>query len=57
MEKQPMPLDERLRLKRRLSQVLSEILSDKYDCKITIHFKPEPDEAEELETNFTDSHK
>ena len=26
-------------LKERLEQVLSEILSDKYDCKVTLHFE------------------
>lgn len=32
--------EERERLKGRIERVLSEILSDKYDCKITIEFKP-----------------
>lgn len=27
-------------LKERIAKVLSEILSDKYDCKITLHFVP-----------------
>lgn len=26
-------------LKERIEQVLSEILSDKYDCKVTLHFE------------------
>lgn len=26
-------------LKTRIEQVLSEILSDKYDCKVTLHFE------------------
>lgn len=33
-----------MELKERIEKVLSEILSDKYDCKITIHFVPK-DEA------------
>lgn len=27
-------------LKTRIERVLSEILSDKYDCKVTLHFEP-----------------
>ena len=27
------------RLKSRIEQVLSEILSDKYECKVTLHFE------------------
>lgn len=57
METLTMTLDERLSLKRKLEQVLSDILSDQYDCNITIHFKPEPEEAEELKTNSTDIRK
>ncbi len=45
-----MSLEERLRLKRRLEKVLSEILSDQYDCNIRIKFKPEPEEIEAQET-------
>ena len=41
-----MPLEDRLRIKRRLEKVLSEALSAQFDCKITIKFKPEPDELE-----------
>ena len=41
-----MPLEQRLALKRRIEQVLSEILSDQYDCNIKIKFKPEPEELE-----------
>ena len=26
-------------LKQRIEKVLSEILSDKYDCKVTLHFE------------------
>lgn len=26
-------------LRERIEQVLSEILSDKYDCKVTLHFE------------------
>lgn len=32
-------------LKTRIEQVLSEILSDKYDCKVTLHFEPKEAEA------------
>ena len=48
MEK--MSLEERLRLKGRLEKVLSEILSDQYDCNIKIKFKPEPEEIEAQKT-------
>ena len=34
-----------MELKERIEKVLSEILSDKYDCNITIHFVPK-DEAQ-----------
>ena len=27
-------------LKARIERVLSEILSDKYDCKVSLHFEP-----------------
>ena len=47
-----MSLEARLALKARLEKVLSEILSDKYDCNITIKFKPE---KEELENENSDS--
>lgn len=30
-------------LKERIEKVLSEILSDKYDCKVTLHFVPKDD--------------
>lgn len=30
-------------LKDRIEKVLSEILSDKYDCKVTIRFVPKDD--------------
>lgn len=35
-----------MELKERIEKVLSEILSDKYDCKITIRFVPK-DSAKE----------
>ena len=41
-----MDLQARLKLKARLEKVLSEILSDQFDCNITIKFKPEPDEED-----------
>lgn len=31
-------------LKSRIETVLSEILSDKYDCKVTLHFETRRDE-------------
>lgn len=40
-----MDLNARLALKERLAKVLSEALSDQYDCNITITFKPEKDEV------------
>ncbi len=35
---------EKGRLKSRIEQVLSEILSDKYECKATLHFEKRGDE-------------
>lgn len=35
-----MTTDEKAALKNRIERVLSEILSDKYDCKITLKFVP-----------------
>lgn len=32
-------------LKSRIETVLSEILSDKYDCKVTLHFEKRRDEG------------
>lgn len=29
-----------MELKQRIEKILSEILTDKYDCKITLHFEP-----------------
>lgn len=40
---------EKSRLKSRIEQVLSEILSDKYECKVTLHF--EKREASECVTD------
>lgn len=37
--------------KERLEKALSEIFSDKYDCKVTIKFVPRPDGAEKKEAN------
>lgn len=31
--------EERSRLKTRIEQVLSEILSDMHECKVTLHFE------------------
>ena len=36
-------------LKGRIERVLSEILSDKYDCKVTLKFVPKERKAEEDE--------
>ena len=44
-------LKSRLAFKARLEKVLSELLSDQYDCNITIKFKPEPDELDEMQAN------
>lgn len=35
-----------MELKTKIEKILSEILSDKYDCKVTLHFekRTEPDE-------------
>ena len=35
---------EKGRLKSRIEQVLSEILSDKYECKVALHFEKRRDE-------------
>ena len=43
--RESMDLNARLALKERLAKVLSEALSDQYDCNITITFKPEKDEV------------
>lgn len=32
-----------MELKERIEKVLSEILSDKYDCKVTLHFERKVD--------------
>lgn len=40
-----MDFEARLALKARLEMVLSEVLSDQYDCNITIKFKPEKEEV------------
>lgn len=42
-----MDLKARLALKARLEKVLSECLSDQFDCNITIKFKPEKEELEQ----------
>lgn len=36
---------EKSRLKSRIETVLSEILSDKYECKVTLHFEKRRDES------------
>lgn len=38
---------EKAALKSRIERVLSEILSDKYDCKITLKFVPKEGEIED----------
>ena len=38
-------------LKERIEKVLSEILSDKYECRVTLHFEPAP--AEQSKTGRT----
>lgn len=34
-------------LKNRIAEVLSEILSDKHDCKVTLHFVPKDQKRSE----------
>lgn len=42
-----------MELKTRIEQVLSEILSDKYECKVTLHFeKKEADNEARTETDL-----
>ena len=31
-----------MELKQKIEKVLSEILADKYDCNVTLHFEPAP---------------
>lgn len=40
-------MDDNARLKARIERVLSEILSDKYDCNITLRFVPKKGRKEE----------
>lgn len=40
-------MDDNARLKARIEQVLSEILSDKYDCDIKLKFVPKEGKKEE----------
>ena len=42
-----------MELKDRIEKVLSEILSDKYECKVTIHFekKEESENVRSMQTN------
>lgn len=42
--------EERVALKGRIERVLSEILSDKYDCDITLKFVPKERTASNHET-------
>ena len=44
-------LKSRKALKVRLERLLSEALSDQFDCDITIKFKPEPEELEAMQVN------
>jgi hypothetical protein len=44
--------EERERLKGRIERVLSEILSDKYDCNITLKFVPK-ERAVKYDSNKT----
>jgi hypothetical protein len=41
----------------RVAKVLSEILSDKYDCKVTMRFVDAPRELTTNETNSDNKHK
>lgn len=42
-------------LKERIEQVLSEILSDKYECKVTLHFEKQ-ETGVKHENQRTDQH-
>ena len=46
-----MKQEERECLKGRIERVLSEILSDKYDCNITLTFVPKERKEEDAEEN------
>lgn len=46
-----MTYEERIRIKRRLERLLSEVLSDKFDSDITITFKPEKDDPAFINRN------
>lgn len=37
-------------LKEKIEQILSEILSDKYDCKITLHFEKQGEYEDDQST-------
>ena len=41
----------------RVAKVLSEILSDRYDCKVTLRFVDRPREAATGEANSDNKHK
>lgn len=34
-----------MELKEKIEKLLSEILSDKYDCNVTLRFEPKPNES------------
>lgn len=40
-------------LKSKIEKVLSEILSDKYECKVTLHFEKKGQEDEKTEPKET----
>lgn len=45
--------EERLHLKNRIAAVMSEILSDKYDCNVTVKFIPKERMSNEHEDSKT----
>ena len=45
-----MTQEERVALKGRIERVLSEILSDKYDCNITLKFVPKESVKDEAKS-------
>lgn len=45
-----------MELKQRIEKVLSEILTDKYDCKVTLHFEPASADQKEESKERNQSH-
>ena len=47
--RRPLKFKDGSTLEDRVAKALSEILSDKYDCKVTIRFRDNPDEQAKKE--------